>query len=109
MPLVQTAWDVNSALPSAPLRYFSYMPLIHSEDLKDQEVRQQLSLLAVGCSAARGRGPKSLPHAAHFARAACHPTLVTLVARLATCARRARFSAPARDGGLCIMSLPAAD
>jgi hypothetical protein len=46
--VVQTAWDVKSALPSPPLRYFSYMPLMHSEDLEDQEVSQQLSLLAVG-------------------------------------------------------------
>jgi uncharacterized protein (DUF924 family) len=44
---VQTAWDVKSALPSPPLRYFSYMPLMHSEDLQDQEVRQGLRPLAV--------------------------------------------------------------
>lgn len=39
---VRTAWDVKSALPSPPLRYFSYMPLMHSEDLQDQELLVQL-------------------------------------------------------------------
>lgn len=38
---MQTAWDIKSALPSAVLRYFTYMPLMHSEDLKDQEVGAQ--------------------------------------------------------------------
>lgn len=39
---LQTQWNVKEALPSAPLRYFNYMPLMHSEQLQDQRVRQHL-------------------------------------------------------------------
>lgn len=34
-------------LPLAPLRYYSYMPLMHSEELSDQEVRKGMPLLPV--------------------------------------------------------------
>jgi hypothetical protein len=40
---LQTQWNVKEALPSAPLRYFTYMPLMHSEQLQDQQVGRQLA------------------------------------------------------------------
>lgn len=44
---VQVSWDLKSVLPLAPLRYYSYMPLMHSEALSDQEVRKCMQLLPV--------------------------------------------------------------
>lgn len=39
---MRASWDLKAVLPLAPLRYYSYMPLMHSEELSDQELLVQL-------------------------------------------------------------------